>query len=41
MYVLSKHFENPEQEIICPLTGEAYVYVQVSAETPLDEKYQE
>lgn len=41
MYVLSKHFENPEQEIICPLTGEAYVYVEVNSETPLDEKYQE
>jgi hypothetical protein len=27
MYVLSKNFENPEQEIVCPWTGESYVYV--------------
>jgi len=41
MYILSKHFENPEQEIICILTGEAYVYVEVSEDKPLDEKYKE
>jgi hypothetical protein len=41
MYVLSTHFENPEQEIICPLTLESYVYVEVSEDKPLDEKYKE
>lgn len=41
MYVLSKHFENPEQEIICALTSEAYVYVEGDSLSAIDPKYHE
>ncbi len=41
MYILSKHFDNPEQEIICPLTGESYVYLEGSDLTLIDSKYHE
>jgi hypothetical protein len=39
MYILSRHFENPEQEIVCPLTGEAYVYLEGNDLTLIDPKY--
>ena len=28
MYILSNKIENPEQEVICPWTGESYVYIE-------------
>ena len=41
MYILSKHFENPEQEVFCPLTGEAYVYMEGDDLSLIDSKYHE
>lgn len=41
MYIPSKHFENPEQEIICLLTGESYVYLEENDLSLIDPKYQE
>lgn len=41
MYILSKHFENPEQEIVCPLTGESYVYLEGNDLAMIDQKYHE
>lgn len=28
MYVPSNNIENPEQEIVCLMTGESYVYIE-------------
>jgi hypothetical protein len=39
MYIPSKHFENPQQEIICPWTGEAYVHLEGDDLTLIDSKY--
>ena len=40
MYIPSKHFETPQdQEIICTLTGESYVYMECDSLSALDEKY--
>lgn len=39
MYIPSRHFENPEQEIICTLTGESYVYLEGDDLTLIDPKY--
>jgi len=41
MYILSKHFENPTQEIFCPLTGEAYVHMDGDDLSLIDPKYHE
>ena len=41
MYIPSKHFENPEQEVVCLLTGESYVYLEGNDKSLLDLKYQE
>jgi hypothetical protein len=42
MYILSKHFETPaEQEIVCPWTGESYVYVECDSLSAIDSKYHE
>jgi len=39
MYIPSKHFENPQQEIICPWTGESYVHLEGDDLTLIDSKY--
>jgi hypothetical protein len=42
MYILSKHFETPpEQEIICPWTGESYVHMEGNDLSLIDPKYHE
>ncbi|NBO23091.1 hypothetical protein EBU94_07130 [bacterium] len=41
MYIPSKHFENPEQEVVCLLTGESYVYLEGNDLTLIDPKYHE
>jgi hypothetical protein len=41
MYIPSKHFENPEQEIVCLLTGESYVYMEGNDTSIIDSKYLE
>ena len=41
MYVPSRHFENPEQEVVCLLTGESYVYLEGNDLSLIDPKYQE
>jgi hypothetical protein len=42
MYILSKHFETPaEQEIVCPWTGESYVYMECDGLSAIDSKYHE
>lgn len=41
MYIMSKHFENPEQEIVCTLTNEAYVYMECDSLSSIDPKYHE
>jgi len=41
MYILSKHFENPEQEVTCLLTGESYVYLEGNNMALIDPKYHE
>jgi hypothetical protein len=41
MYIPSKHFENPEQEVVCLLTGESYVYLEGDDMSLLDTKYHE
>jgi len=41
MYIPSKHFENPEQEVTCILTGESYVYLEGNDLTLIDAKYHE
>lgn len=39
MYVPSKHFNEPEQEIVCTLTGESYVYLEGNDLSLIDPKY--
>jgi hypothetical protein len=41
MYIPSKHFENPEQEIVCLLTGESYVYLEGDDLSLIEPKYHE
>jgi hypothetical protein len=41
MYIPSSHFENPEQEIVCLLTGESYVYLEGDNMDLIDPKYHE
>lgn len=41
MYIPSQHFENPEQEVVCLLTGESYVHLEGSDLTLIDPKYHE
>jgi hypothetical protein len=41
MYIPSQHFENPEQEVTCLLTGESYVYLEGSELALIDPKYHE
>lgn len=39
MYIPSHHFEEPEQEVVCLLTGESYVYLEGNDLTLIDPKY--
>jgi hypothetical protein len=39
MYIPSKHFENPEQEVTCLLTGESYVYLEGDDLSLIEPKY--
>ena len=39
MYIQSRHFENPEQEVVCLLTGESYVYLEGNDMSLIDPKY--
>lgn len=39
MYIPSRHFENPEQEVVCLLTGESYVYLEGNDLSLIDPKY--
>ena len=39
MYIPSRHFEDPEQEVICILTGESYVHLEGDDLTIIDPKY--
>jgi hypothetical protein len=39
MYIPSRHFENPEQEIVCLLTGESYVYLEGDDLSIINPKY--
>jgi hypothetical protein len=39
MYIPSKHFEEPEQEVICLLTGESYVYLEGNDLSLIESKY--
>jgi hypothetical protein len=41
MYIPSSHFEEPEQEIVCLLTGESYVYLEDNGLSIIDPKYLE
>lgn len=41
MYIPSRHFEEPEQEIVCLLTGESYVYLEGGNLSLIDPKYHE
>jgi hypothetical protein len=41
MYIPAKHFENPEQEIVCLLTGESYVYLEGDELSLIESKYHE
>ena len=42
MYIPSRHFDKePEQEIVCPLTGESYVYLEGNDLTLIEPKYHE
>lgn len=41
MYIPSRHFEKPEQEIVCLLTGESYVYLEGNDLSIIDPKYHE
>jgi len=38
MYVPSSHFDSPEQEIVCLMTGESYVYLEGDNRTLMDNK---
>lgn len=39
MYSPSSNFDNPDQEIVCLMTGESYVYLEGDDTTLLDSKY--
>ena len=39
MYIPSHHFEEPEQEIVCLLTGESYVHLEGNDLALIDPKY--
>jgi hypothetical protein len=39
VYIPSHHFEEPEQEVVCLLTGESYVYLEGNDLTLIDPKY--
>ena len=39
MYIPSRHFENPEQEVTCLITGESYVYLEGNDLALIDPKY--
>jgi hypothetical protein len=39
MYIPSRHFENPEQEVVCLLTGESYVHLEGDDMSLIDPKY--
>lgn len=39
MYSPSSNFENPEQEIVCLMTGESYVYIEGDDVSLIDPKY--
>jgi len=42
MYVHAKHFkEEPEQQIVCLLTGESYVHMEGDNNSIIDAKYHE
>jgi hypothetical protein len=41
MYIPSRHFENPEQEVTCLITGESYVYLEGDDLSLIDPKYHE
>jgi hypothetical protein len=41
MYILSSHFEEPEQEVVCLLTGESYVHLEDNGLSIIDPKYLE
>ena len=41
MYIPSHHFEEPEQEIVCLLTGESYVHLEGNDLALIDPKYHE
>lgn len=38
MYVPSSHFDLPEQEIVCLMTGESYVYIEGNDKSLIDPK---
>ena len=38
MYTPSNNVENPEQEIICVMTGESYVYIDGNEKSIMDPK---
>ena len=39
MYIPSRHFENPEQEIVCLLTGDSNVHLEGDDMSLIDPKY--
>jgi hypothetical protein len=39
VYIPSHHFEEPEQEVVCLLTGESYVYLEGNDLTLIDPNY--
>lgn len=41
MYTPSSNIENPEQEIVCLMTGESYVYVDGNDKSIMDPKLRE
>jgi hypothetical protein len=41
MYTPSHNIENPDQEIVCVMTGESYVYLEGDNKTIMDPKLKE
>lgn len=41
MYTPSSNIENPEQEIVCLMTGESYVYIEGNDKSIMDPKLRE
>ena len=41
MYTPSHNIENPEQEIVCIMTGESYVHIEGDPESIIDPKLRE